>query len=308
VTGSAVVNHISPKWVADAGLDVETQIEAHVDAKVRVHVDPLVGGGVGTTVGLVGNASANLGGTVTFTADGVENARVLVARPKGGCGLLTIALATDGKAKTDFGWMTVPSIGIIRHQPLDLSVIAPSPILDDMPRTIDGRGSDGNDRVVDLETRKLTIEPVWRYMNTKVSVLDVKSLTTGWQFDARIEMTPSQDPIDVAAQASQRERIRAAVAQPGPSSCADDGSTEITFGDLKVGPNGEVVKFLVSVGKFTKEMGERIGHEVSTAKLKEWVNDPAGSFTRSDPGKLVDGAAKVITQPVQSYCAHNWCP
>jgi antirestriction factor ArdC-like protein len=92
---------------------------------------------------------------------------------------------------------------------------------------------------------------------------------------------------------------------PDSNSCADDGSTEITFGDVRFGPNNELVKFLVGVGKFTKEMADRIGHEVSTEKLKEWTNDPAGSFARSDSGRAVNTVADTVVKPVQSYCDHN---
>lgn len=308
VAGSAFVSGLTPKWVANVGLDLEAQLDAHAEAKVHVHVDPLIGGGVGTSVGLVGDASAGLGGTMAFTADVVEGARVLVARPKGRCGSLTIALATDGKAKTDFGWMTVPSIGMIRHQPVDLSVVAPTAILDDFPRSISGRDTDGKVRVVDLKTRKVTVAPAWQYINAKISVVDTKAMKAGWLVGAQIEITPSQTQIDAAVLEKQRDKLHAALAQPGPSSCADDGSTEITLGDLKFGPNNEIVKFLVGVGKFTKEMAERIGHEVSTEKLKGWVSDPAGSFAKSDPGKAANAVVKTITQPVENYCDHNWCP
>jgi hypothetical protein len=123
-----------------------------------------------------------------------------------------------------------------------------------------------------------------------------------------IAIAPAQQPVDAAVLSEQRRRIRATVSQPGPSPCTDDGSTEITFGDIRFGSNNEIVKFLVSIGKFSKEMGDRIGHEVSTEKLKEWVADPAGSFARSDPGKAADTVVKTITQPIQNYCDHNWCP
>ncbi|WGJ13885.1 hypothetical protein QEV83_14580 [Methylocapsa sp. D3K7] len=308
VTGSALVNRLTPKWIADVGLDVETRVDVHADAKVHVHVDPLIGGGVGTSVGLVGNASAGLGATIAFTADAVDGARVLVARPKGRCGSLTVELKTDGKAKTDFGWMTVPSIGIIRHQPIDLSVMAPAPIFDDLPRTIDGWNTDGSARVVDLKTRKVTVEPAWRYMRAKIAVMDAKATTSGWLVGAELEVAPSQHPVDATVLAQQRDKIRAAIAQPGPSSCADDGSTEITFGDVRIGPNNEIVKFMVSIGKFTKEMANRIPREVNKEKLKEWINDPPGSFGRSDPGKAAGTVVNTVKKPVRNYCKHNWCP
>jgi len=308
VTGSAVVNRLTPKWVPNVGLDMETQVEAHAEAKVHVHVDPLIGGGVGTSLGLVGNAAAAVGATVAFSADTVEGARVLVARPKARCGSITIGLKTDGRAKTDFGWMTVPSIGIIRHQPIDLSVVAPASILDDLPRTIDGRDGQGGSRVLDLKTRKVTVEPAWRYMFTKIAVMDAKATTSGWLIGARIEIAPTQHPVDAAALAQQRDKIRSAVAQPGSNSCADDGSTEVTFGDVRIGPNNEIVKFMVGLGKFTQEMANRIPREVNSEKLKEWIKDPQGSFARSDPGKVVGGVVNTVTKPVQSYCKHNWCP
>lgn len=308
VVGHAFLSGLTPKWVPNVGIDLDAQLDAHAEAKVHVHVDPLIGGGVGTSVGLVGDASAALGGSIAFTVDVVEDARVLVARPKGRCDSLTITMATDGKAKTDFGWTTVPSIGIIRHQPIDLSVIGPTTIFDDLPLSLSARDVNGKVRATELKGRKLTIEPAWQYVNARISVVEAKALNAGWSVGANIQISPARSPVDPEDLAKRRAMLRSKLTQSIPSSCAEDGSTEITLGNTRFGPNNELVKFFVAIGKFTKEMAERIGHEVSTDKLKEWARDPAGSFARSDPGKAAKSVVDTVSQPVRSYCAHNWCP
>ncbi|MGX5830889.1 hypothetical protein [Mesorhizobium sp. 43Arga] len=295
LTGGAFLAGLVPIWEPGKGIHVETSIDVEADAKVHVHVDPLIGGGVGTTM-----ASANLSAGLTFTVDNVDNTHVLVARPVGSCGSVKIDLRTDGTAKTDFGWTKVPSVGIVREQPVDLGIIAPVPIFDDLPRTIDSHDKDGKPLTVATKDRVLTVEPAWRYLNATIEVTKADATTAGWLLTANSSLAQASEPMDTVDLAKQRSKIKDAVSKPGKSTCTDEGSTAVTLGNLEFGPNNELVKFFVSIGKFTQQMADRIGREVNTQKLKEWVDDPAGSFARSDPGK--------ITKPVEDFCAHNPCP
>jgi hypothetical protein len=61
LSGQVVVSNIRSNWAPKQGLSVDLDAGAHADAKVHVHVDPLIGGGVGTTFGLIGDAVAHPG-------------------------------------------------------------------------------------------------------------------------------------------------------------------------------------------------------------------------------------------------------
>ena len=120
--------------------------------------------------------------------------------------------------------------------------------------------------------------------------------------------SPDDDRELQAREEKEAELKRAVIEQLKNKSCSSDVSVAVVVGDVEIGPNNEIVKFLVGIGRFTKEMGVRIGREVNDKKLKEWFDDPTGSFERSDPGKAVNTIKNIITAPVDSYCAHNWCP
>ena len=170
LTGQLVVGNMNSNWVPKQGLRVDLDAAAHAEAKVHVHVDPLIGGGVGTTFGLVGDASDN-----------------------------------------------------------------------------------------------------------------------GWLITASLTVSTSDRADEMVRAASARQALRAAASDlANPAGCDGDSSTEVKLGPFVIGPNNEVVKFFVGIGKFTKEMADRIGHEVSTEKLKEWIADPVGSFKKSTPGQVVD--------------------
>ena len=190
LTGQLVVGNMNSNWVPKQGLRVDLDAAAHAEAKVHVHVDPLIGGGVGTTFGLVGDASDN-----------------------------------------------------------------------------------------------------------------------GWLITASLTVSTSNRSDEMVRAASARQALRAAASDlANPAGCDGDSSTEVKLGPFVIDPNKEVVTFFVGIGKFTKEMADRIGHDVSTEKLREWIEDPVGSFKKSTPGQVVDQVIKTITKPVDNYCAHNWCP
>lgn len=289
LTGQLVVGNIKSNWVPKQGLSVDLDAAAHAEAKVHVHVDPLIGGGVGTTFGLVGDAVARPGIDLKVEAASLNGAKLVVVRPVARCGRLDLDLETDGKAKTDFGWTKVPSVGIVRHQPLALAGPTPIIVLNGLPFVIDGRDPDGHLRQFSVSGRTMTIEPAWRSLSAAVSPIGVDASDNGWLITASLTVSTSDRADEMVRAASARQALRAAASDLAkPAACGGDSSTEVKLGPFVIGPNNEVVKFFVGIGKFTKEMADRIGHEVSTEKLKEWIADPVGSFKKSTPGQVVD--------------------
>ena len=309
VSGQIVLAQIGAHWSPEAGMGLSLDANAHAEAKVHVHVDPLIGGGIGTSIGLVGGASTHLSASLTLVTASIDSEKALVLRPTYQCSSLTLDLETDGKAKTDFGWTKVPSIGIVRHQPIDLSGLKPQLLLDDLPMVVDSRDRDGSFKEIHIAERTAIVEPPWRYFSVAVSSSDARTTESGWIMTAGLMISASTQPLDQPAIARKRDQLRTDTKNFWNSpQCEGDTTTEVKLGPFLIGPNNELVKFFVGIGKFTKEMAERIGHEVSTDKLKQWVSDPVGSFQRSTPGQILANPGRAITQPVQDYCAHNWCP
>ncbi|MGX9182491.1 hypothetical protein, partial [Mesorhizobium sp. BHbdii] len=141
----------------------------------------------------------------------------------------------------------------------------------DLPRTIDSHDKDGKPLTVATKDRVLTVEPAWRYLNATIEVTKADATTAGWLLTANSSLAQASEPMDTVDLAKQRSKIKDAVSKPGKSTCTDEGSTAVTLGNLEFGPNNELVKFFVSIGKFTQQMADRIGREVNTQKLKEWV-------------------------------------
>ena len=226
----------------------------------------------------LGHAATHLSATIAIAAAKINGAKVLAVRPLYQCSNLTIDLESDGKAITDFGWTKVPSIGVVKHQPMEFSGLKPQLILDDLPMMVDSHDHQGNFKEVNVAGRTALVEPAWRYFSVSISPSDVKATESGWLVTAAFVAASSNQGSDSSATAAKRDQLRVDTKSFwAPPQCNGDSSLELKLGPFLIGPNNEVVKFFVAIGNFTKEMADRIPREVSTEKLKQWVADPKGS-------------------------------
>src|SRR5262249_48114495 len=78
-------------------------------------------------------------------------------------------------------------------------------------------------------------------------------------------------------------------------SCAGNSEFALLLGDLEFGPNNDLVRVLVLLGKLPNEALEtakRLPGEVSPEKIKGWIDNPGDSFRRGEVGKQLDHLQK----------------
>lgn len=268
------------------GLKIALPIDAKVAAAIHAHVDPLIGGGVGPTFGMDGSAIKTFQGTIDLRMLDVTGHRVAAFVPTMSDGSVRITLQTDGKFKTDFGWTKVPSIGATFAQDLAPDGLGAIKVVDDIPARFMRADSPTTDWPTDA-------------VDVHVTSLQAETRADGFLIGVNVGIKAANgagiDPYD-----GERKALDQAVATlrfRDPAAKKDDFFA-ITAGGVEFGPNNEIVKFLVSIGKLTQQFADfvaRAPNEVSPEKIKGWVQDPVGSIQRGELGKVAGNVANDIT-------------
>lgn len=290
VSGAVLVDGLASSWSPGSGIDIRFRALAQANAKVALHFDPLVGGGVGTTIGLVGATSADVAANLDLKVVAVDGGTVMFVSSTANCPPVEISLTTDGNLGGDLGWIKVPAVGITRKQALDLG-LGPESVLDSSPFFLQLEP-----QTIQVGDGQATVVPPFHALGASITPAGVEHRQEGWLagLDFAIEgldAVPDQGTLD----AKRADLEAAAKARMQMTECPIEESTAVLIGDIEIGPNNEIVKFLVSIGKFSQEMADRIGQEVSDEKLNEWIKDPAGSFERSDPGRIAQETLPQVT-------------
>jgi hypothetical protein len=110
VAATVVVNAVGMSWTKGRRLKVSLNAQADAKASVQLHVDPSIGGGVGTTVGLLGNTGIASGLDAGIKIREVGGNTAVMLKPNIGCRDVKLALKADGKAKFEEAWVSVPSV------------------------------------------------------------------------------------------------------------------------------------------------------------------------------------------------------
>lgn len=251
----------SVSWEAD-GLRMLMPARASLRANIHFHFDPLIGGGMGTSVGIEGNGS----GTINISAQtklikGAEGHRVAVLKPILSCDAIQASAKTDGVLKIDMGWISVPKVGAKATLPLGQRQIGIINLLDNHPYFVaspvdDPRLEKAPEKRAVLMEDKLwaLIPPTGAYIvrlvpesiktdasgiNTSVSV-QVTSLNIGYtQEEVNSARTLVQEQAKIEA-----NKISELLKQELPiKECDIDTQIAILLGPIEIGPNNEIVKF-----------------------------------------------------------------
>ena len=263
------------QWTKD-GLSVSLSYVASVRAPLHVHVDPLISGGMGTSVGCVGGGKGKMSGIIQLeTISAKDGTRALAVRPVLGLGEIPIELKTNGKFKVGEvklkalgGWtkipgfeISVPRFAVKMTLPIGPQTLPAFSLLDNAPRRI--KISDpkpiqkGPLLRLPTELRYLVIVPekaVTDLVGTRVTCrLSVTAMT---QDQARAKTQMIKDAL------KSQQRIRL------PKS----GNITVVLGDLEFGKNNDFGKILAAVfegldkvAAAAKEAGKKVEEEVSRA-------------------------------------------
>jgi len=282
----------------DGKLVVSLEADLDAYAPIKVHVDPPIGGGIGTSVGMVGNGRGRIVVTATPAVVSSKGLQMAVLDARMGCELVHADLRTDGVFKTDFGWTKVPSIGGRLEIPIGREAATPRLLVARRPQFVRLPISDRSTKapwvvrpavlgaIVNIEPKTARLDAAGYLFAADVSVTSVPApaqdavwKTTADDAERRTEATAIQN--ETAARAALKE-IKY------ESKCDLKPKFALLLGDLEFGDNNEIVKFLVALGKLPQQALEelkRLGHEVSTEKVRSWLDDPKGSFERGEAGR-----------------------
>jgi hypothetical protein len=243
------LGQITGSW-SEKGLDISTSITAHMESSLHFHVTPPITGGIGTTIGLIGDASVTMPvhASPMFLSDGTVSSVAILAQAQSI--QIPITIKTDGALKVDFGWMSVPSVGVLLYLPAFNNQQAPDSIFDSRPYLASALPKDTDTLHFDQKT------PYWKYYITPTRV---NSSSSGLQFDATFATVDLPQPATAdglkAAQLavdSEIESVKTKVAalvqanMQAATPLPPAGDPQLIIGPILLGPNNDIVKFFVS--------------------------------------------------------------
>ncbi|KRR02107.1 hypothetical protein [Bradyrhizobium valentinum] len=269
------VNFAKPSVVLDQaqGPSLSLPVSASFIAPVHVHFDPLIGGGIGTSIGMQGSASTTLRAWFGTTKFPFEGRTVAVAGPVMSCGLLDIDARTDGKLKIGDGVATVPQFGakvgvLVGSKPLAPSFIAGAPItMTILPPAKQDERSTARLSVVD-----------GLYASLSLDDFAAEPSSDGYRLSSSFSVVLGNHPFQQPSSEYMERMRKAAIDHWNATmrqSCPNLPSIRIEVGDLEIGPNGEIMKFLRNAwNDITKGPGKN--NEV--VKLLGRIQAAAGSY------------------------------
>lgn len=268
--------------------------------KVQLNIDVIASGVVRTSVGMVGAGNASMTATAKPLVVTSGPQRIAALGFPGTCSLVRADIKTDGVLKTDFGWTKVPSVGGRISSPIGplptVLVLDPRPHFTKLPTQTVGAWS---------------VVPKYPAVITMLTPKEFSATSEG--FNLQVELAAA--PVEVRqGAANQEEELKAAEARtkaqadavvaastealkkaPEAGACPGNSEFALLLGDLEFGPNNELVRVLVLLGKLPKEALEtvkRLPGEVAPEKIKGWIENPADSVRRGEVGRQVDRLQK----------------
>lgn len=245
---TTAVGAVEQSWQGESGtfaLSVPLQVAAN--ANIHVHVDPLLGGGAGTTAGLVGSTSYTLKASAVFKRLDALGGDGIWLLPDIPCQNIPLTVRTDGTLKIGTLETEVPSIGANVHTTIGKDTLAPISVVDSIPRRFKlapDKSESPPTYSVSYPSGADAMEIAFRDFKTAPSR---EGLWFGVNVDAKL-VTLSQAPELSPTSAQLGGRVRDNLKALRPA-CAEDSTVEVLVGDVKIGPNNEFVKAFRNIGK-----------------------------------------------------------
>ncbi len=322
-------------------LGLSLPVNASGSLAVGLHIDPLVGGGVGTSVGIDVNTRntqiLDINATPLLINDAQRRGSAVLVW-KAACRKLDITALTDGKVKVGGFSTNVTKIGARIKVPMQPDVLEPillfnaklELILFPKPNPV-GKSRRARDwRIVSSNVgATITLTPRQFVTNSTAFYVDA---------DLQVDATP-RPKDDLSGEASvpiveqlkneymsQRSQVAAATqaaikAHARKSTCDTKLEIAVLVGDFEFGPNHELIKFLKNawsdlkngpgpnneVVKFLHNIGinrdvqKKFGHELSLNKAGEWLKNPGDSLKRGEPGRLLDNLKNGVEKVLPKF-------
>jgi hypothetical protein len=236
-TALIVVAPLNAQWTANRGVSFTLDVSADLAASIHAHVNPLpVGGGAGTTVGMVGGATKRVAGTLTLANSMVAGHSVLLLGLEMPCDNIDTELRTDGKLivgpmKTD-----VISVGLRWSIPVPRSVGQSNVVLDDTPRRFPTQRSD-------WKSGGMRVVPAHPAVEFTMHITNATANTDGYIIMGDLDLRPVDKVEPTSDEVAQRAAIAKALAdanQAASTACTTEQHMRVLLGGMEIGPNGVV--------------------------------------------------------------------
>ncbi|UXN59063.1 hypothetical protein [Phyllobacterium zundukense] len=249
VAAAIVVNAVGISWTKGRRLKLSLNAQADAKASVDLHVDPLIGRGVGTTVDLNGNASIASGFDARFEIGEVGGNTIVMLKPDIGCRNIKLALKTDRKAEFEEAWVSVPSVGANVTVPVGLQTAPDVVLLSDLPFQRQGRGPDGKPLKVKGGEHHFLFTPAWTAVQYALVPKRVEADDGGLWIAANLTTKLlGSEPANYDRAAAEMKLAAAATEGQIRTNCPGEPGFALTIGDLEFGDNKELVKFFQERG------------------------------------------------------------
>ena len=266
----------APHW-SEKGLRVGLHYDLHAAAPLHVHIDPMATGGIGSTVGCLGDGGGDISATVGFeSVSGKGDARGLALRPMLTPVELKLELRTNGKFKVGSmqldalgGWTDIPGFEISVPQfggnvtvPLDADTLPRFTVVDNAPRrlTLFDPQPDGSAKSVRLRVPDL---PLYLMLAPGKVTMDAEGI--------RAECTVEAAAMTDESASARTKAVKEALKSDEKIKLPKPALVSFNIGDLEVGENSVVwksVREIINAGKNAVETGKKTVEEISSAAKK----------------------------------------
>ncbi|RCW77079.1 hypothetical protein C7476_1551, partial [Phyllobacterium bourgognense] len=249
VVATIEINAVGISWTKGRRLKISLNAQVDAKASVDLHVDPLIGRGVGTTVNLLGNASIASGFDARFEIGEVGGNTMVMLKPDIGCRNIKLMLKTDRKAEFEEAWASVRSVGANVTLPVGLQTTPDVPLLSDLPFQRQGRGPDGKPLKVSGGEDHLLFTPAWAEAQYALVPKRVEGDDGGLWIAANLTIKLlGSESADYDRAAAEKKLVAAIIGGQGRTNCPGEPAFVVTIGDLEFGGNKELVKFFQGRG------------------------------------------------------------
>ncbi|MBS0656692.1 MAG: hypothetical protein JSR82_00430 [Verrucomicrobia bacterium] len=225
---------------------------------LHIHFDPLIGGGVGTTVRVEGSAAGRVALTARPALLGTGNSAVAAITFGVSCESTSLDIVTDGRASIGVGWASVPHVGIrvtqpiFRHPPRGVVLVDTRKTFVSLPNTTSG--VDDSWRIL------LPYAAAVAQTKPKLFSADARSMVLA----ADVELTPiakemitaTVSDIDAFNSNLATELLRILDEDAHSRPCNGEAVAEALIGPFRIGPKNDVVRLIVSIGRIVGAMTE----------------------------------------------------
>ena len=255
LNGVMTISALAPRWVDGRGLTLTgtAAITAHAD--ILLHIDPYVGGGFTTSLGIDGYSSIPL--PITLDARKIDlgdGSSAAVIGPVIACEQIPLTLEGGGEIR--FGVKSFQYIGESQPDPQIL-------LSSDVSFT----------RLVSDETHGSLKFDTSYWAAIRIIPASVSAREDGYRISANVASSlVTGDPKPPLSDDTIHERILVTWKQQVQTTCPDKKDAIFLFAGQEFGPNNEIVKALAAISKAAKQAEHNV--DVSWERIERVAKDP----------------------------------